>query len=56
MKPDNAYLIAPLSRCDRKDHWADELPRGLTLEAAELIEIPYTFVGRLAWSGPSGRR
>lgn len=29
-----------------QDHWADELPRGTSLDAAALNEIPYTFLWR----------
>lgn len=46
MKPDTYHRFASQSFGASADHWADELPRDFTLEAAELIEIPYTFLGR----------
>ncbi len=34
-----------LTQSHRADaHWADELPQGLWLDAAELDDIPYTFL------------
>ncbi|RDK08601.1 hypothetical protein [Cupriavidus lacunae] len=53
MKPDTHHRFASLSSGDSTDHWADELPRDLTLEAAELIEIPYTFLRHRVLAVPS---
>ncbi|SOZ39226.1 protein of unknown function (plasmid) [Cupriavidus neocaledonicus] len=52
MKPDTYRRFALPNVSDSADHWADEFPRNLTLEAAELIEIPYTCLGRPALIAP----
>lgn len=43
MTPDTHRRIPLLILSDGGDHWADELPLNFTLEAADLIDIPYTF-------------
>lgn len=45
---DTASTTRPL-----QSHWADELPQGMWLEAAELDDLPYTFLG-LPLSAPRG--
>lgn len=55
MKPDTHRRIASLTSSESADHWADELPWDFTLEAADLIEIPYTFLRPPAQVVPSTR-
>ncbi|MGO4763315.1 hypothetical protein AB4120_12285 [Cupriavidus sp. 2KB_3] len=42
---------APEAASAAQDHWADELPQALWLDAAELDELPYTFIWRPAHEG-----